>query len=331
MYVNRIYNTDVPDFIREIAELDIMQRLKDTGMDCGCEYTAFSLWQDLLPAKRYEHSIGVGLITWHFTHDEKQAIAGLLHDISTPAFAHVIDFMNHDYINQESTESATRMIIEGSAELQMILERHGLTTDDVCDYHKYPIADNDSPRLSADRLEYTMRNFYRYLDLSEEKIRSYYDDLYVGTNEEGIDELSFRHADIAEEFVINTLKTSEIYVQDEDRYSMESLGRIVKDALDRNVITYADVYAGESRVIAKLENDEISNVQWQKFRAMNEIMISNEYVDETWIKVSAKKRYIDPLVKEKGRISVLSEKAGRLIEEFRNKSFDYYMKGKTRE
>ena len=331
MYVNRIYNADVPDFITEIAELDIMQRLKDTGMDCGCEYTAFSLWQDLLPAKRYEHSIGVGLITWHFTHDEKQAIAGLLHDISTPAFAHVIDFMNHDYLDQESTESATRAIIENSSELQKILSEHGLNTDDVCDYHRYPVADNDSPRLSADRLEYTMRNFYRYLHLSEEKIRSYYEDLHVGINEDGIEELAFSHQEIAEEFVINTLKTSEIYVQDEDRYSMELLGRIVKDALNRRVIDYSDIQDGESTVIDRLESDTISRKQWHAFQNMNEMMTSQKQIDETWLKVAAKKRYIDPLVEGKGRVSSISERAGKLIEEFRNKSFDYYMKGKTRD
>ena len=43
-----------------------------------------------------DHSIGVALIIWNFTHDKKQTIAGLLHDIATPAFKHCIDFMNGD-------------------------------------------------------------------------------------------------------------------------------------------------------------------------------------------------------------------------------------------
>ncbi|MFR5131592.1 MAG: hypothetical protein ACLTDP_02610 [Terrisporobacter sp.] len=47
--------------------------------------------------------MGVALIIWHFTKDIKQSIAGLLHDISSPAFAHVIDFLNGDHENQEST------------------------------------------------------------------------------------------------------------------------------------------------------------------------------------------------------------------------------------
>ncbi len=192
MYVNSIYSSDVPEFVREIAETDIMKRLRTVGMDCGCEYTSFACWQGLLPAKRYEHSIGVGLITWHFTHDVKQTVAALLHDVSSPVFAHVVDFMNHDYVTQESTESDTRKMIENSQQLQSLLKKYGLTTDEVCDYHMYPIADNDSPRLSADRLEYTMRNFYRYVHLSAEEIAEYYNDLTVIKNEEGEDELAFQ-------------------------------------------------------------------------------------------------------------------------------------------
>ncbi|MBR2600046.1 MAG: hypothetical protein IKD84_03945, partial [Erysipelotrichaceae bacterium] len=141
MYVNSIYSSDVPEFVREIAETDIMKRLRKVGMDCGCEYTSFACWQGLLPAKRYEHSIGVGL-TWHFTHDVKQTVAALLHDVSSPVFAHVVDFMNHDYVTQESTESDTRKMIENSQQLQDLLKKYGLTTDEVCDYHMYPIADN---------------------------------------------------------------------------------------------------------------------------------------------------------------------------------------------
>ena len=35
-------------------------------------------------------------------------VAALLHDIATPVFAHVIDFLNNDYEKQESTEAETK-------------------------------------------------------------------------------------------------------------------------------------------------------------------------------------------------------------------------------
>lgn len=39
-----------------------------------------------------------------------------------------------------------------------LLERDNIKVDEVDDYHIYPIADNDTPKLSADRLEYTFTN-----------------------------------------------------------------------------------------------------------------------------------------------------------------------------
>lgn len=37
-----------------------------------------------------------------------------------------------------------------------LLNRDNIKLEEVIDYHIYPIADNDSPKLSADRLEYTL-------------------------------------------------------------------------------------------------------------------------------------------------------------------------------
>ena len=328
MYVNSIYSSDVPEFVRETAETDIMKRLRKVGMDCGCEYTSFACWQGLLPAKRYEHSIGVGLITWHFTHDVKQTVAALLHDVSSPVFAHVVDFMNHDYVTQESTESDTRKMIENSQQLQSLLKKYGLTTDEVCDYHMYPIADNDSPRLSADRLEYTMRNFYRYVHLSAEEIAEYYNDLTVIKNEEGEDELAFQTLEIAERFTLHTIETSRIYIQDADRYSMEVLGRILKKAMELNVLTGNDLYSGEEEVIEKLMGNEETRKMWEWFCSISEMETSDEAEDDSWIMVPAKKRYINPLVRGRGRIMDISPEVRTVISEFLNISFDYYLKAK---
>ena len=178
MNLNSIYSNDIPEFIQEIAHTPAMLRLDDIGMNCGCEYTSFPMFAGLEKYSRYYHSIGVALIVWHFTHDKKQSTAGLLHDISSPAFAHVIDFMHGDYLTQESTENGTQSIIENSAEIQHYLKKYGMQTAEVADYHLYPIADNDTPRLSADRLEYTIGNIVNYKLASPEKAKELYDRLF---------------------------------------------------------------------------------------------------------------------------------------------------------
>lgn len=169
MYTD-IYTASLPPELLAMAETPVMQRLLRVGMHCGCEYTAYPIYRDAVaPYSRYTHSLGTAAIVWHFTHDLKQSVAGLLHDIATPAFAHVVDFLNGDHMRQESTESRTRMMIASSPELMALLDISGLTLDDVDDYHRYPIADNDSPRLSADRLEYTLGQRASCLPLSKSR------------------------------------------------------------------------------------------------------------------------------------------------------------------
>ena len=156
------YHDETPRFIAELADTPAMRRLKNVGMNCGCEYTSFSRFSSIQPYSRFTHSIGTGLITWHFTGDAAASAAALLHDIATPVFAHTVDFLNGDYLLQESTENRTAAIISSSPELMAVLAGYGLSVEDVEDYHRYPIADNDSPKLSADRLEYTLGNAVNY-------------------------------------------------------------------------------------------------------------------------------------------------------------------------
>ena len=218
----KIYARSTPPCIERIASAPALQRLKDVGMHCGCEYTSFPMFQGLEKYSRYEHSIGCALIVWNFTHDVRQTIAALLHDIATPTFAHVIDFLNGDHIKQESTERGTKDIIQNSDEITQFIHQEGFTLKDIADYHLYPIADNDSPRLSADRLEYTLSNIVNYRVAPPDAVKCWYDSLVVGTNEEGADELMFTDLATAEQFSLAALQTSYIYIADEDRFAMQS-------------------------------------------------------------------------------------------------------------
>ena len=130
-----MYHEDIPAFLTECMKTPILKRLKLIGMNCGCEYTSFPQFAGLDSYSRYDHSIGVALIIWHFTGNRAQTIAGLLHDVASPVFSHAVDFMHGDYLKQESTEDGTERLIAGSVELQAILRKYELTTADVCDYH----------------------------------------------------------------------------------------------------------------------------------------------------------------------------------------------------
>ena len=316
----------LPLFLEECAQIPVVTRLQKIGMNCGCEYTSFPVFRNLKPYTRYDHSLGTALIIWHFTADRAQAAAGLLHDIATPVFAHVVDFMNGDYLKQESTEAGTEAIIASSPELQGFLKRNSLTTLDVCDYHRYPIADNDTPQLSADRLEYSLGNMVNFGICTEETAKMFYEDLTVGTNEKGQKEIMFQTQQIAEGFAMAALKCSQIYVSDEDRYSMQILSEILQYAVEHNLITRDDLYSTEEEVIRKLLQDEQAKTMWKEFRNYGRIVYhESERLAGKWRKIDAKKRFIDPMVKQNGRLSRLSAVFHDALHSFLQTDFDYHI------
>lgn len=244
----------IPEFLVEYIKTPQMQKQKNISTTCGTIYSKmFSnrFWNSSL-----EHSIGVALIVWNFTKDKKQTIAGLFHDIATPVFKHTIDFMNGDYETQESTEELTRKMILDSKEIMALLNRDEIKIEEVEDYHIYPIADNNSPRLSSDRLGYTLLDgIGAVIEVwSLEEIREIYTNIEIQQNEEGIKELGFKDKKIAEKFVKGMSQVSKVYVENRTLFSMQFLADIMKKMAEENLICKDELYQlSEQEVIKKIE------------------------------------------------------------------------------
>ena len=325
--INVIYHNEIPSFMKGFLTSSPMERIKDVGMNCGLEYTSFPFFQGLPRYSRYAHSLGAALIVYHFTHSEKESLAALFHDIATPTFAHSIDFMKGDYLLQEATETRTELFISRSEEIVHLLKELGLSVDDVKDYHIYPIADNDTPRLSSDRLEYTLGNLLGYGFRDLEDLKRYYDDLEVGINEEGAAELCFRSEELALNFALDALRMSKVYVCDEDRYAMQMLSELLKDACERKVIDQEDLYTDESSVIRKFNDDPISNRRWMDFTSLHELIDDEGVPKDRRRVIHAKKRYINPLVSGKGRVYDLEGGFRDELDAFLNQSQDGWLFG----
>ncbi len=323
-----IYDERIPSFLSSFLSSEALRRIDHVGMHCGMEYTSFPFYGELKKYSRYEHSLGVALIISHFTTDRRIVLSGLFHDIATPSFAHVIDFLHGDHDRQESTEEKTSEIILKDALIQDELRKLRMPNREVNDYHIYPIADNDSPKLSADRLEYSLHNFHNYGFATLDEIKEMYDDLIVSKNEYGEPEIMFSSISMAEKFALLAIRNGHIYTTDEDRYAMEYLAQVIKRATMRKVLTEDDLYRTEEHVIEKLSSDEFSKKEFESFCKLDGIIREKVPSDEWSYRISAKKRYIDPMVLDKGRISSLSSKVKKGIDEFRNQSFDYYVRRK---
>lgn len=299
-----VYHREIPPVLAVLAQTPPLLRLREVGMNCGCEYTRFPRFRKIGPYSRYDHSLGVGLIVWHFTGDAAQAAAGLLHDAATPVFAHVVDFLYGDHLHQTTTEARTEELIRRSPELLAALSALDLTVEQVADHHRYPIADNDTPRLSADRLEYTLGNLVNYGFLSLREAAAFYGDLAVDFNEDGAQELSFRTPETAAAFALAALQTSRVYVADEDRFSMQVLADLLRVALRRGVLTAEALIGTEPSVIRKLLDDPVCGPLWQRFCAYEHISsVPAKPPRGQWLQVPAKLRFIDPLAQGRGRVS----------------------------
>ncbi len=294
------------------------------SITCGTIYS--DLFESSYFFSSLDHAIAVALIIWHFTHDKKQTLSGLFHDIATPVFKHCVDFFNGDYMTQESTEDLTTKIISESTEIKNLLKKDNILLEEVDDYHKYPIADNDTPKLSSDRLEYSLSNAlltYNLLDLDE--IKEIYNDIEIQKDEEGIDELSFKTKSIARKFVKVTSRLSIIYREDRTRYSMQFLADIVKCIHDDKKITIEDLYnMSEQDVISLIENSKYKEIFkiWKNSRKINSS--KEEPKDVYFVKVGSKVRYINPMVAGK-RIYDISSSAKNLVDNNLSYKMDNYV------
>ena len=323
----KILSPIFPEWLHDYINTPEMQRIHKISMSCGTDYS--KCFNVRYFYSNLDHSVGVALIIWNFTHDKKQTLAGLFHDIATPVFKHCIDFMNGDSENQESTEEKTTEIIRNSKSIMQLLKRDNISLEEIDDYKKYPIADNDTPKLSADRFEYTFSSglsFFRVWEL--DKIKKIYNNIIICKNEDGIDELSFKDKEICEEYIDIISKLWPEWISYKDKIVMQFLADICKSMNIAGYLTIDDLYTlSEQEVIDKILNceDDYIKESFKKFQDATSVYGSNVFIENKYcISVKGKRRYINPLVKtDYGavRINKISEQADREISGYLNLKF----------
>lgn len=317
-----ILSNEIPDFLYEYVEAPELRRLAGVGIACGTDHT--KIFNNRRFYSRLDHSVGVSLIIWHFTKNKKQTLAGLFHDIANPAFSHCIDFFHGDYETQESTEEPTTRIISSSSYIMNLLKRDNIKLEEVDDYKLYPIADNNTPRVSADRLEYTFSNGFSMENIWENgEISKIYNNIKILENEDGIEEIGFESLEIAENFIDKIKVLWEIWISNKDRFTMQCIADLLKLMVEKDLICEKDLYElseFEIMIMAKKCKDEkVSNFA-NNFANAEKVYVSDtEIKDKYCINVKGKHRYINPLVQVNGktvRLSDVSLKSKLAIENY---------------
>ena len=296
-YLNKLDYSNMPNFLKKYLSVPSLNRLKKIGYFCGMDYASKDIYNFSEHITRYDHSVTVALITYKLTKDKTKTLAGLFHDIATPCFSHVIDYMNKDYDVQESTEEFTEKIILNDKLLLKYLKEDNINVEDIINFKKFSIVDNNRPKVCADRIDGVILNGFGWTkSVNLNDIKNIIDDIILINNESNEEEIGFLTEDIAKR-VIDISKIIDIYCHSkDDNYMMEYLAKITKYSIKKGYIKYDDLYIlNEEEIfyILKNSNDYLLNELINKFETMKKEDI--ELIELPKIKI----RNIKPIVNSK--------------------------------
>lgn len=316
-YLSVFIDKDYPHFLDKYLNTKTMDRIKYVTQFCGCDYT--KLYSTKFLYTRFDHSLVVAHMVWHFSHSKSETIAALLHDAGTPCFAHCIDYVFGDYINQESSERKISDIIKNDQELLSYLKEDGIAIEDLENLSKYPILENKSPKLCADRLDGVFHTCYIWLHTHKlQEIKEVYDGMTVLINEDNNPEIGFIDQKIANKFVEMVFIYAKELQGNTDKYIMKYVSEIVKLAFERNLITLDDLYTMKESDLCSCFKENFPS--WSIFENANTLTNTDNLPENNFhISFTTKKRNTIPLVKTKdsvARINTVSEYANKIYQEY---------------
>ncbi|MCR5787656.1 MAG: HD domain-containing protein [Bacilli bacterium] len=270
-YLEKLGYNELPEFLHKYLYDPKLLRLKKINYFCGMNYASKDIYNFKENITRYDHSLTVCLLTYRLTKSKTEAIAALYHDISTPCFSHVIDYMNKDYDKQESTEDKTEEIMRDDLYLIKCLNEDGIDIDDVINFKKFSVVDCSRPKLCADRLDGIILTGISWVDIvTKEDIDEILDNITIYINEDNEKEIGFISKETAlKVYEINKAIDKECH-SDYDNYMMELLAHITKLLIDECYISYDDLYVYNEPQIYQI----IEVICNKKFKGKSELIIA---------------------------------------------------------
>ena len=309
---DRVYGKikiDSPLIIELIASSP-MQRLKNINQSGGPVFL-----EPLRDITRYEHSIGVWLILKKYGASIKEQVAGLLHDTPHTAFSHVIDvvFPTEDHTFHEKF---TEKIIMNS-EVPSILKKHKIKVEDILMKENFPFLEADLPDLSADRIDYFLRDTRPDQIFPNSLVKEFLDGLFVKNSV-----FYFKDRSLASLYAILFLNAGRLLWLDPNSHgSFYLLATALKRAMAIKKITLEDFFGTDNQVFAKLKKIDDKQVK-ECVKRLNPTT-KFIYVEPNLAEFSGpnKPRIVDPLVETSKGLVRISEIVPRL-----NELFDHYKK-----
>lgn len=262
-YITLLGYPNIPEFLNKYLTLSSLNRLKEVGYFCGMDYASSNIYNFKEYISRYMHSLSTSLLVYYLTKDKRYTLQALFHDISTPVFSHVIDYMNKDYIYQETTEEFTELILKNDKKLLEYLELDKIPLDNLVNFKFSTIVDSPRPKMCADRLDGIILNgSYWTKTLNEKDIFNIIKSTELYINEESIPEIGFNNITAYNKVVeTNDLTNIEMH-SNYDNYMMELLANITRHLINKEYIKYEDLYfLTENKIFELINNIEDKEIK----------------------------------------------------------------------
>lgn len=288
----------VEPILERLIQTTAVQRLKQIHQG-GASYLVNPRWN----VTRYEHSIGTMILIRLMGGSLEEQIAGLLHDISHTAFSHVIDFvLGHE--NEDYHEIIYKKIID-SSEIPQILRDYGYDYRDILfNESKWNILEQPTPKLCADRVDYTLRDMYHYGYITKQEIESFLSNLTVLNGE-----MVLTSQPAAEWFVKTYYKeVIDYFMHPLGIYGNHQLSKALKLALELEEVQIDD-FLKDDRYVLKLLQQSKSNEVQSLLTSMNQPLQFIHDKENYDITQKNKVRIIDSTLWINGSIYLTSQKS----------------------
>ena len=268
---------EISERIQSLLNTDLVQRLKNIHQN-GVAYFV----DPRQSTSRFEHSVGVMLLTKILGGDESTQIAALLHDISHTAFSHLGDqiFVNeqqnhHDLIREQFLQSQIA---------KEALEKLGIGKKEL-DLDQNPIVKGVG--LNTDRIDYMIRDLKAVNRIYQPQFSSILNNLTVDKS----GQIKCQNIETARLVFDKFLEVNqEVYFDPKVEANTLVMTTILSKMLEKNELLESDFLLSDDRIIEKVKSGSYNNI-FQKMGSHLEFSISNQ---EKGPHILRKLRFIDP-------------------------------------
>lgn len=143
--------------ITEPVLIELLQSPELSRLKGVCQHGVTALLGFGPKVTRFEHSVGAFLLVRKVGASIEEQVAALLHDISHTSLSHVVDYALSQP-EEDSYHEVHKSRYLKTTQLPQILTRHGFGDLKALDEELFPLVEQPSPHLCADRLDYSLRD-----------------------------------------------------------------------------------------------------------------------------------------------------------------------------